>query len=1458
MDHEVRLFDFDQDFADFGPKRQLELVEVQGDNESLTLIFNQPLRLPSQGDATPFFDIEMDPPVPNLRSEFVGVAGIKITPEKALPFSTRYQVGVPSGWRAPTGAAMLRAVKKTWTTPRPAVVEVSTKSHGSSKQFEDPVLLSEGEGLRLLFNQPISRASLEQVADWREAISPGKESLPFRFHEVESPAGRDHTEYLFEPSGLQPGLDYRLTLRAGLKGLQGPLRAEREQKFLLRSPRSLEYSGPAKLAWGPGGTLELRFSTKVSVEEVERSVIAFPGRRPFQVTLLERPSSEGGSSVQLRWTEGGFPYALRILEGLTSEDGQRLEADVNLPIQERPAETTRPPLVPLSYGANDGSLGVPVDSRVVKTWRLSLREALRLSCSTPSQWAQAKAPAIGGRKPVFDSEAKNKVKEKEKASTPVAKLKPGQGAVTTSGRALAPKEPAYGYFLVSAEGRDGRRKALANRTDLVVHALTEEAGVRAEVRERATGRPLQNVKIALWTVSASGSSDLSVLGEAVTDRNGEAFLGVPKTPTGSRVRFLVASRGKDSHFVPIEERSFPPESLPPVYVTSDQAFYQPGESVRFSGFSWEGQTAIDSLLGQAVVNVDIFDLASSDAIFSSTISLDRFGTFETAWKAPSRPGLYRAEFSLTGHSDSVRRDVRVCPLSAPGDECRIEVRGEGRQRSITLTGTGVLDRSLRLRANLIPAKETPMRSGQWVPTSDLPPFWRPLTVSQGQAPESFLLTIPPGWSHGGVLIVEVFDKGHPDQILSRWVEELSGAGPRLNLEAEGQSRVGSHQTLRLVPASPETSEDSEIDWQIFHRSRGSTSPWSLLDSGTVGIPSSDALWSVRFERPGEYLLTARSPSKGGQTAEQAWELLVPAGPTLGLRPSEVYPGDRVEIQGTDRLGDGRVWLELRGGGVAHSSLREVGGAADLGSLVALPSRSREQEIRAVKLETPAWGRQRASWVEASGRLSLLSPESSQEVRMRLERGDGLEGPIRPDGIVNIHWTSDQKSVWTGFLNWRGAIPGWPLTDDDVEESYFGLAHYVPGPLRGRYPFLDPQRNTTSFVRSGLQVDGSAELSVPSPEDGGPYQARFVARDYRGRFLEVTEDFEVAQASRWRSLAPLGIRAGDRFSAGPEFLCADTEKVPVGLTIAAQRSSDLMPKTFVGTAGVVKPGASEAFLFVYELSEADVEESGSEVALEWRLGRQGLTEPRTTKVPVWRRVQVPSGQSGLSVLGTSQTQRLRVDGERPWRLDLYPPKPPPEIGNSTEAVETVVSVAGPQGGLGKVRLQPGMKPVSLQGSAPGSLHMTLLQGPSIAFRIARLQEDQGDTRAWGADIYMLRSLVDSTGSPEQSPALGATSRVVLSVVVPKTVAGAKFRIPLPGGLRPLGVRRNGSKGEEIPWTFESGTVQFDSKRLEAGEYRWELSVEAICPGDYLWPTAQAFDATGRLIALSGSERLVVQP
>ena len=36
MDHEVRLFDFDQDFADFGPKRQLELVEVQGDNESLT------------------------------------------------------------------------------------------------------------------------------------------------------------------------------------------------------------------------------------------------------------------------------------------------------------------------------------------------------------------------------------------------------------------------------------------------------------------------------------------------------------------------------------------------------------------------------------------------------------------------------------------------------------------------------------------------------------------------------------------------------------------------------------------------------------------------------------------------------------------------------------------------------------------------------------------------------------------------------------------------------------------------------------------------------------------------------------------------------------------------------------------------------------------------------------------------------------------------------------------------------------------------------------------------------------------------------------------------------------------------------------------------------------------------------------------------------------------------------
>ncbi len=1453
VDHEVRLFNFEQDFSDFGPKRKLELLEVRGDTGSLTLIFNQPLRLPDQTDVMPPFEVELTPSVPILRSEYVGVAGVKIIPEKGLPFGTRYEVSVPSGWRAPTGAAMLRGAKMTWSTPRPIVVEVSNGGPVSRKDFDRPILLSKGKGLRLIFNQPISYASLKQLADWRAEVPVSGKPLPFRLQEVESASGPRHTEFLFEPESMEPGVDYRLTVRAGLKGLQGPLRGGLNQSFLLRSPRALEYTGPRTLSWSTEGSLELNFSTKVSVEEVERSVVAIPWRRPFQVTLLETPSSAGAFRAKLRWKDGrAFPYALRILRGLKSVDGRVLEADVNLPIQEISALPNRPPLVPLLYGAMDGSLGLPPEARRVKTWRVSLREALRLSCSEPSEWAQGSPLAIEARKPVFDSEKETKAKTSEPG------LKPVRSAAKASGHALRAKEPAYGFFLVKAEHRDaGRRRALTNRTELELHALTEEGGVRVIVRGRATRRPVQNVKVALWTVSNSRSHGVRVSEETVTDRNGEAFLKTKTSAHGSDVRFVVASKGKDSHFVPLENRKFSSEALPPAYVTSDKLFYRPGESVRFSGFSWEVQTAIDSLLGQGTVNVEVFDLASGNPVFSSTVPLDGSGTFEAAWEGTSSPGLYRAVFSLPGHSLSVRCDVRVSPLANPGEKCQLVLSGEGPQRTVSLSNEAGFYRTVGLRAYLLPPQQaTPARSGQWVATSGLVPFWLPLKGRPNQTPSTYDLTIPPEWNQGGSLVIEAFDESHPDQVLCRQVEELSGVQSKLILEAEGQNRVGSRQTLRFVPSSSGISEDGRVSWESFHRPRGTTSPWKLLDSGVVGTRSKDEVWSVRFEKAGEYLLTARNATQGDQGPEQTWEILVPAEPTLGLRPSEVYPGDRVEVQGTERLKSGSVWVELRGGGVSRSFLRDVGSAADLGSLIVTASRSREQQVRVVKLETPTWGRQRASWVKASGHLSLLGFQNSNEMRMSLERGDGLEGSIRSGGVVNVDWVSDQTDVWTGFLNWRAVLPGWPSVNagDDVEESYFGSSKDVPSPLLGRYPVLDSGDNM-SFMKSGLQVGPSAELSVSAPKVGGQYHARFVARDYRGRFRKLDEDFEVEEVSTWRALTPVGVRQGDRFSAGPEFFCSDTEQVAVGLTIAAESSSNLMPETFLGTAGIVKPGKSKAFLFAYELDEADAKKSRSQVSLDWEVGRQGVTEIRTAQVPVWRHVQVPS-DPGLSVLNTGQTERLRLNGERPWRLDLYPPNSLPEAANSPRSVETVVSVAGPDGGLGKVRLQPGMQPVSLQGSAPGSLHLTLLRGPSIAYRVARLREDQGDVRPWGADIYLLRSLVKSKGQPDDVLTLGRSTSVVLSMVVPKTISGTNIRLPLPGGLRPLGVEMTGRQGVDVPWTFESGSLQFDSGRLEPGEYSWTIPVDAICPGDYLWPTAQALDATGRLMALSGSGRVVI--
>ena len=1408
LDHEEGGFNtFGAELPDFGPKRQLELKRIEGDQRSLLFVFNQPLRRPEDTGQPPFVPT-FNPPVTVAQAGYEGVAGVRLTFAEPLPAATEYKLHLPAGWRAATGVRLPRHIERRWTTPRPALQEIGIEGESTPAPSGEPLVLPAGRGLELVFNQPVALGSVRNALRWT-TLDGGKQGEWTLEAQPDQFGVDDHTRLLFRPTLTDKGT-YRLALGPGIKGLQGPLRGQQIRDFLVRGAVPLLYLGQRRIASDPSGQVVLPWSAPLKPAELARCLVTVPlGARPSIA-----PDPDGPSRLRLTWV-GQPARRLILLAGLTAVDGQRLSEDVNIELQ-RASEAAAVELgmVPISLGAGRS---LPGASGKTASWILSLEQALAVSQLAQATWDGSQALSWERAKPDFQAPA----------GAP-------QWPVLPKGKR------ASGFLLVRRTAADGTvRRALASGSELALQTVSTESALQIRVTTLASGQPAAGCELWLRRLESLSQSPV-----VRTDANGEASLPWPRDP-GTPL-FLVARHGQSTTFTPVRTPPPPAAPLPAAFLLIDPPFCAPGQPVQVRGFRWTKRAL--SSLGASRQEEPVtarLRLRDEQNVLheSSELQLDSDGFLQGQFLAPDRPGLYRAGLSLP---DGGLSEVyfRVCPEAAERETYSLSVEQSENGLSVVLERGGALHRQAGLRAFLLPPAALRQEQQGWTAVSDQLPARQAIPVKPGAKEGEFDIRLVGDTSLGGTLLVEAYDLKQPELVLCRTSQPVEPTVPYLEFEL-AQSTPGSvHQAVSPSVVGWD-GDPPHISGELLLRTPGS-SEWKESDARAVLVgPSVNEPWSPRLHQPGEYRLILRALLPNGPELEAVWEKELTATELghegLAVEPKLAFPGDSLvaTLSAADQQDD--VWLDCAAAGLSLGGWRSF---RDEGRLqpITIPFVRDDHWTLSTRSQTlPSWGAQRARWIERSTPVPLAPISREARLSLSLERSDGLKTDARAGENLRVRVEKMGEGVgWKGVLGWRPALPEWELPEPALLDSFLGQPA-LPLGLEEGYPLL-PAGGYQVDSLTGWSLDEVAELTLAAPDQAGAYRWWAIARDSVGRFGSAQVVLELADVSRWSATVPWGVRPGDEFEAGIKFVSGPAETGPIGLTATAVGGENLSPSGYVRTAGVAKPGATNVLQFDYEAPE----DAKGPLSLAWDLGHQGALHTQQAKVQVFETPSVPRGL-GLAVLQPGVQRRIPVQGNLPWRLVLHPPG---------AGQETLLSLYGPAGSLGKVHLRPGAEAVTLQGAGPGTVGISSLAGPAVSYEMFRLSPDDGTIAAWGSRVYLFRGLTDLSGEPVTRPKAGERYRVVLDLVNPAPLGHLQLRVPLPGGTRPVALK-GGPGGGATDWKEDAGAVVFEVSDLQPGEFLWELEVEAVAAGDYLWPTAQAVTPDGAVQALSGSGILTVE-
>lgn len=1429
LDHELPVYDLTKDFVDFGHKRRLELLSVSGDRESLLLTFNQPLRLLGSEEREPPFTAKLYPRLSLAKTELEGLAGVRLTFAKPAPAAHQFEVMIPAGWRALSGASYLSQTRHKWETPRPELVHLDSALQGRA---HGGVLLDPVAPVHLRFNQPISLDSLKSCLRV-ESLSEG---APGSFSLTATDETLREFELVFE--GLAHNADYRLVLDAGVRGVEGSLASSQVLERRVSTSLDLRYLGQLQVTPSPDDELELHFSEPVRPSELERCLWVESGSNVWLETLPEKGALASQKHL-LRLTRPR-PAEVTLLAGMRAQTGTSLPADVVLRIEPEPeALVPEAPLTPVTLEPGSHVLDA-FRSRGNKTatWGLSLRQALAVSALPEALWSDSRKLRFELSKPLFTTpKAKPKPKTPKKPS-PNKPNKPAQKPLSLDAFLNPKAKNKHGFYLVR-KGKPGQlSRAFLVRSDLEINYSVEPGAVTVVGRSRRLDSPRAGAVAEILSLEGE------VLDTTRLDEAGSARFEI----AADGGAYAVSLRwGKDRNFVPLQGLQSALSVPSPAFASLDLIHHQPGERVTLFGVLWPQEGLESSQLSYRVVTE-----AEGAEVHSGEFPTGELGLFETHFLAPESAGRYTVEVEVpmaSGRPRTLRRTLRVSQELPDYQKYHFSLLSEKLAPGQMVEGQfdfrGPRHEELELKATLRPSPPPrPVRG--WKRSPHKQPKWLDLPVEVDSDQHSFRLQLPENLREDAVLQLELREGSEANLELGEIQRLVSHPGTQLELRVEGATpAVGTNQEIFLKARSPDLRRVL-IEGRLLYRGLEATedTEWTELQAQQFESQDGDEPWHVAFPRAGHYRLdglvvdeergislTQWHTEVGNRDAELQFEVL--------LDKRRAAPGEQVRARVKGLAAGVPLQVSLSGDKLFWSKTEVLGENKDLEPFTVPRARTELLELFAQALPAPAFGVQRVTALTGLARLQI-DPESrtlplTLELPEEVEAGEPMTVTLRTaEGSSRVRGFLLSRAEHSLFQREHGSLYA-SLVEDSQEP--ITRAH-IEKELR----LEEDQEQDSTFFRGGIRVEGETRLELVAPSQPGRYHWHFMGLDGELRTTFADAEVEVLAASDWEPLTPAAVRETDAFEAGLQVQAGRREAAPIGLTASISEEGDLLPSSYFSTNGLVDPGSVDELVFHYL-----VPPSGQikDLNLHWNLGLEGRRHEQWAGVPVIPVPFVGERQAG-GRLAPGSRHRLDVDKLSRWALWL----------RSVDGHPATLEVRHPQGVHAPLTVDKNNPRARVEGRGPGVVELVHGQGASADFVLEDLKPDDGQSRSFGEKLYLMRSLRDSEGADANPARLrkGEVYRGVLHVLNPAPLNQVRFRIPLPGGAVPERV-----VGERFhpDWRWELGEVNFSVAHLPVGEFTWEIHFRAHSAGDYLWPFTELKDAAGHVLAHSGSGRVVIK-
>ena len=580
-------------------------------------------------------------PEPPGHWRWVGTKTLLFEPDGRFPMATRFTAEIPKGTRSATGGTLADAVRWTFETPPPMLLQ--SYPQGGTQRRDTLVFMR--------FDQRVDPAAILSATTMKSGskATPARLATPDEIAADESvrrlvdEAEPGRTVVLRPAVALPAASKVVVAVGKGAPSLEGPLVTAEAQSFELETYGPLVVKG-SRCGWDectPNTPWEIEFSNPLDATAFDPSLVTVEPALPGMKAHIY------GNMLQiLGYAAGRTKYGVKLDPAIRDAFGQELGRRMTLSIHVGPAPealwSAGGPFVVVDpagkptysiYSVNVGTVDVRLYAVGPEDWDAyaeAVRDVHRKGTEPPGRRVLSKAIDIASHP--------DELQETRIDLTPAL-----QGGL--------------GNVVVVVEQRRGLMDKLRNRsrttimawaqvTQMGLDAVTDGEELVALVTRLSDGAPLEGV-------------DVSVLpegGRAVTGAGGIASVAL----TNGKGTLLVARSGGDQALLPRtlsmwdQSAGWTLRSAKDSlrwYVFDDRRMYRPGEEVHVKGWirrAGTGRGADISAIGDAAgaVSYRVVGPQGNDVAIG-TVELDPLGGFTFVVPLPETMNLGRARIVLS-------------------------------------------------------------------------------------------------------------------------------------------------------------------------------------------------------------------------------------------------------------------------------------------------------------------------------------------------------------------------------------------------------------------------------------------------------------------------------------------------------------------------------------------------------------------------------------------------------------------------------------------------------------------------------------------------------------------------------------------------------------------------------------------------------------------------------------------